>query len=120
MARNDVVNTDGSINYTTIGGFKDRLDGHDISLAQKAQQVDLNDVFTVNNHTVAYAYNTDGSVHSITEQDSSNNVVKTVTYSYDTNGNVISNVTTMNGHTVTTTYIYDINGNITSTSNVIS
>jgi hypothetical protein len=44
MARNDVVNSDGSINYNTIGGFKDRLDGHDTSLAQKAQQTDLDTV----------------------------------------------------------------------------
>lgn len=39
MARNDVVNSDGSINFNTIGGFKDRLDGHDSSLSDIATNV---------------------------------------------------------------------------------
>jgi hypothetical protein len=29
MARKDIINSDGSLNYDTIGGFKDRLDGVD-------------------------------------------------------------------------------------------
>lgn len=41
MTINDVVNKNGSLNYATIGGFKDRLDGHDSSLVEKASQSDL-------------------------------------------------------------------------------
>lgn len=39
MARNDVINSDGSINYNTIGGFKERLDGHDTSLAENTSRL---------------------------------------------------------------------------------
>lgn len=80
----------------------------------------LADIATVNNHTVTYTYNPDGSVQSTTEKDSSNNTIKTVTYTYNVAGDVAQSITVMNGKTVTTTYNYDANANITSTSNVIS
>ena len=81
----------------------------------------LADIATLNNHTVTYVYNSDGSVQSTTEKDSSNNVIKTVTYTYDSlTGNVSQSVTVMNGKTVTTTYNYDANGNVQNTVNVLS
>jgi hypothetical protein len=80
----------------------------------------LADIVTVNNHSVTYTYNPDGSVQSTTEKDGSNNTIKTVTYTYNAVGDVATSVTVMNGKTVTTTYNYDANANISSTSNVIS
>jgi hypothetical protein len=80
----------------------------------------LADIMTVNNHTITYTYNPDGSVQSTTEKDISNNVIKTVTYTYNAVGDVATSVTVINGKTVTTTYNYDTNANITSTSNVIA
>lgn len=81
----------------------------------------LVDISTVNDHTFTYGYDVNGNVQTVTEKDSSNNVIKTVNYTYDsTTGEVSSSSTIINGKTVTTTYNYDTNGNITSTSNVIS
>lgn len=78
------------------------------------------DIATINNHTVTYVYNADGTVQSTTEIDANSNVLKTVNYTYNTVGDVATSVTVINGNTVTTTYNYDANANITSTSNVIS
>lgn len=85
-----------------------------------ANAASLSDIVTINNHTVTYVYNADGTVQSTTEKDASNNVIKTVTYTYNAAGDVATSVTVMNGKTVTTTYNYDASGNITSTSNVLS
>jgi YD repeat-containing protein len=73
-----------------------------------------------NNHTVSYGYDSNGNIQTVTEKDSSNNVIQTVTYTYNAAGDVATSATVTNGKTYTTTYNYDSNGNITSTSNAIS
>jgi len=80
----------------------------------------LLDIATVNDHTISYSYYPNGSVQTITEKDSSNNIIKTITYTYNTFGDVATSATVMNGKTVTTTYNYDAGKNVTSTVNVIS
>jgi hypothetical protein len=94
--------------YPLLGN---RLDGVDALLA---------DLATVNNHTITYGYDTNGNIQTVTEKDSSNNVIKTVSYTYNNADDVATSVTVMSGKTVTTTYNYDTTGNITSTTNVIS
>lgn len=42
MARKDIIRQDGTLNYDAIGGFKERMDGHDVTLGMKANQSDLN------------------------------------------------------------------------------
>jgi hypothetical protein len=95
---------------TTFPSLRGRLDALDASLA---------DIVTLNDHTITYSYYADGSVQTVTEKDSSNNVIKTVTYTYNSVGDVSTSATVMNGKTLTTTYNYT-NGDITSTVNVLS
>jgi YD repeat-containing protein len=80
----------------------------------------LAQITSQNNNTVTYGYDANGNVQTVTEKDSSNNVVKTVTYTYNASGDVATSITVANGKTTTTTYNYDTSGNITSTSNVLS
>lgn len=98
--------------------------GGTVDLSVKADKTYVDqkvlDLATVNDHTVNYTYNTDGSVHTETVVDDLSNTIKTTTYNYNANGDVTSSVTTINGKTVTTTYNYDANGNVTSTTNTVA
>lgn len=103
MAINDVVNKDGSLNFNTIGGFKDRLDGHDSQFTNTAAQLATST--QIKGTTQNITFNNDGTVQMVQHLDTNSNVLRQDVFTYSTN--LITEVRTVGNYTLTFKYHLD-------------
>lgn len=108
----------GTFTAALAGSYTTQIDLLNKQVQELYDQM-AKDVHDQNNYDYIYAYNPDGSIATVTEQDVDGTVLSVASFSYLADGSIDTMTKTENGVTTVTKYTYDANGNIYEADNTI-